>query len=141
MTFKRGKGKGKAKPRKCDEFAKREGLNDVQKAFLNQYATRANVTQAAWMAGVSRNTVYQWQRNDPVFAEAMDEAWHWHLDECKAALTEFGQISPDYAERVLDRWGQDDRRRSPANLSIVIQQDDKILKIDTDKLDDATGTG
>ena len=45
-----------------------------KRAFLAAYAECGNVTQAAEIAGIDRNTHYGWKHSDPLYAEALAAA-------------------------------------------------------------------
>ena len=45
-----------------------------KRAFLAAYAEVGNVSQAAKIAGIDRQTHYDWKRNDPDYAEAFQHA-------------------------------------------------------------------
>ena len=45
-----------------------------KRAFLAAYAEVGNVSQAAKIAGIDRQTHYDWKRNDPDYAEAFGHA-------------------------------------------------------------------
>ena len=93
------------KQKRCTKFDNIEGLSKKQSVFLNRYAERPNAVQAAWDAGVSPQLVYQeWNKNNPVFKQCWEDAWEWHLEECRAVFVKGGHWNPEYAERVLKRW-------------------------------------
>lgn len=121
----------------CTRFTSVKGLTQKQRDFLNAYATRPNATAAAWLVGVHRNTVYTVWLKRKRFQECFEEAWQWHLDECRATLVGAGQISADYAERVLNRWEARQQEGSGPELSIVIEDDEKIVRIGQASIEDA----
>jgi len=45
-----------------------------KKKFLGALTTHGTVYHAAQAAGISRQTAYRWQRDDPEFADKWDEA-------------------------------------------------------------------
>jgi hypothetical protein len=46
-----------------------------RRQFLSVLATGYSVTRAAQAIGLSRNTMYEWRRDDPEFAREWDDAW------------------------------------------------------------------
>jgi hypothetical protein len=48
--------------------------NPQQRAFLAAYSTLGNVTKAAAIAGISRETAYQWKRTDREYRKAWKQA-------------------------------------------------------------------
>ena len=52
----------------------RDKRGSRKKRFIAALTTHATVLHAAQAAGISRQTAYRWQREDPDFAEQWDEA-------------------------------------------------------------------
>ena len=62
------RGARKAKPKRVGFTAKRKAI------FLAHFAATANATAAARVAGVSKSTVYEHRRKDPLFNDGWNEA-------------------------------------------------------------------
>lgn len=51
-----------------------EQSSRARERFLDAYATTGNMSAAARLANINRNTIYQWEEHDETFAAAMREA-------------------------------------------------------------------
>lgn len=70
----------------ADKPGKRYGIRHPrQRAFLVAYSKIAHIRRAAEIAGVSRDTVRNWRRRDPVFQAAFEEAQAMAIEELEAS--------------------------------------------------------
>ena len=67
-------------------LAKRDRRDTKKKRFIETLAAQGTVSHAAQAAGVSRNTAYRWQRDDPEFAYLWDEAHENAVDRVESVL-------------------------------------------------------
>ena len=66
--------------------AVRDKRDRQKKRFIAALTVHGTVYHAAQAAGVSRNTVYRWQRDDPVFAEQWYEAHENAVDAVESTI-------------------------------------------------------
>jgi len=57
-----------------------------KKRFIAALTTHGTVYHAAQAAGISRQTAYRWQREDPEFAEQWDEAHENAVDAVESSI-------------------------------------------------------
>ena len=69
----------------------------AQELFLDSFRETANVRDAAKIAGVDRNTVYQWCKSSKVFKSAYDAA----LEDANDA------IRSEIRRRAIDGWNEE----------------------------------
>ena len=61
--------------------------NNKKKEFINaMYKTKCNVSESCSIAGISRQTFYNWTNKDPEFAEAVEEANEANVDFVESSL-------------------------------------------------------
>lgn len=58
--------------------------SDVIKRLLDAYVDIGTVTGACKRAGISRKTFYEWKKNDPDFANAVEDAEQQVIDNLEA---------------------------------------------------------
>lgn len=68
----------KYKPERWGKGKKYGASGEWVPGFLKAYARTGNISQAAYVAGVARQTVLNWREKDPDFAEAAEDAFEWH---------------------------------------------------------------
>ncbi|MGD0462009.1 MAG: helix-turn-helix domain-containing protein [Tepidisphaeraceae bacterium] len=73
-----------------------------QQTALELLLTGKSIAETARTAGVSRTTIYQWMRNDPVFQAAYNE-WHDQLREgSRSRLLLLTEKATDAVEKALE---------------------------------------
>lgn len=137
------KKKRAVRQKRCTKFNNIDGLTKPQSVFLNRYAERPNAIQAAWDAGVSPQWVYNdWNKNNLVFKQCWEDAWEWHLEECRAVFVDGGHISPEYAERVLKRWKPEPTdEKETKEIAVTLKVGNRPIRLLEDKdIEPKTGT-
>jgi hypothetical protein len=64
----------------------RDKRDTKKKRFIEALAAQGTVSHAAQAAGVSRNTAYRWQREDPEFADQWEEARENAVDAVESTI-------------------------------------------------------
>jgi len=64
----------------------RDRRDTRKKKFIAALTSHGTVFHAAQAAGISRQTAYRWQREDPEFADQWDEAHEQAVDEVESVL-------------------------------------------------------
>lgn len=90
----------------------------LKKKFLEDFAQSGNVTASAEAAGVLRNTVYSWRRDDPQFALDMDEAGDEAVDRLEQEARRRGMDSSDTLLIFLLKANRPDKYRDKPPVTI-----------------------
>lgn len=92
-----------------DERAKlhRQIKDERRRIFLEEYAKFGTQTTAAKIAGLSYNTIENWKKEDPSFAEAMKEANQMIVESLEKCAVERAKAGSDpilmFLLKALDR--------------------------------------
>lgn len=70
---------------------------EKQQLFCEEMGETGNVAKACGRARIDRRTAYNWQKCDPAFAQAWDEAFQGRLDSLEEALIRRGTRDSDRA--------------------------------------------
>jgi len=95
----------------------RDKRGSRKKRFIAALTTHATVLHAAQAAGISRQTAYRWQREDPDFADQWDEAIENAVDAVESVIYQKA-LSGDVIAGIFYLKAQRPKFRDRLNIDI-----------------------
>jgi hypothetical protein len=77
--------------------------NTAIKKLLKAFSIDATVTQACSSAGISRDTYYNWIKDDPLLSDRIERAQDKFILSLKEVITRESLINPNMALKVLSK--------------------------------------
>lgn len=109
--------------------AHHQQLIAIQKAaFLEAFAPRANVSEAARVAGVGRRMYYHWRRDDEEFRHAAEDLAAACVDRARQEIYERGMGLK--TQVVLDKDKNPVYRRDPYTGELVLSDDFELIPLE-----------
>lgn len=75
-----------------------------QRKFLSALAKTPSVKHAAQVAGIHRNTAYEWRRKDPDFSDRFQQAIDASVDDLEAKAFRFVLSGPPKDNSGVNAW-------------------------------------
>jgi hypothetical protein len=96
----------------------RDKRDSRKKRFIAALTSHGTVYHAAQAAGISRQTAYRWQRDDPDFAEQWDEAIENAIDVVESVIYQKA-LSGDVIAAIFYLKAQRPKFRDRLNIDIA----------------------
>ena len=95
----------------------RDKRDSRKKRFIAALTAQGTVFHAAQAAGISRQTAYRWQREDPEFADQWDEAIENAVDEVESVIYQKA-LSGDVIAAIFYLKAQRPKFRDRLNIDV-----------------------